>query len=88
VPNVLKAVPNDLYSGKPFVYKRTPDGGYWLYSVFENGTDDGGTDRDGRIIHGEWVAEDDSNFDYAKTDLVVRVPFPKFELPPKPHFVE
>lgn len=44
VPDVLPELPLDLYSEKPFIYERKSDGGYLLYSVFENGVDDGGTD--------------------------------------------
>ncbi len=87
VPSVLDKVPNDLYSDKPFSYERKPDGGYLLYSVFEDGKDDGGTDRDGSIIGGEWVTPNSGNVDYEHSDLVIRVPVPKFELPPKPTFV-
>ncbi len=84
VPGVLNKVPDDLYSGKPFIYRRMPDGGYLLYSVYENGIDDGGTSVGGKIVKGEWVAEESEEFDYEKTDLVIRVPLPKFELPAKP----
>jgi hypothetical protein len=40
-PKYLKSVPDDLFSGKPLIYKPT-DGGYLLYSVGVNGADDGG----------------------------------------------
>lgn len=40
-PKYLPKIPDDLFSGKPLVYKPTADG-YLLYSVGENGTDDGG----------------------------------------------
>lgn len=88
MPGVLDKVPDDLYSGKPFIYRRMPDGGYLLYSVYENGADDGGTNIGGDIIHGEWVAEESEEFDYENTDIVIRVPMPKFELPAKPQFVQ
>ncbi len=42
-PGYLKAVPEDLFVGKPLVYRRTADG-YLLYSVGPNMTDDGGED--------------------------------------------
>lgn len=86
VPSVLDKVPSDLYSDKPFIYERKPDGGYLLYSVFENEKDDAGTDRDGSIIGGEWVTPNSGNVDYNHTDLVIRVPVSKFEFPPKPTF--
>ncbi len=45
-PGYLKAVPNDLFTDKPLVYRRTADG-YLLHSVGPNLADDGGrTDRD------------------------------------------
>jgi hypothetical protein len=88
VPGVLAKVPDDLYSGKPFIYRRMPDGGYLLYSVYENEVDDGGTNVGGQIIKGEWGVEEDEDFDYENTDLVIRVPMPKFELPSKLEFVE
>jgi hypothetical protein len=40
-PKYLKAVPDDLFSGKAVIYKPV-DGGFMLYSVGVNGTDDGG----------------------------------------------
>ena len=49
VPAFLGEVPDDLYAkNTPLVYKRTPDATtpYLLYSVGENGLDDGGTDAD------------------------------------------
>ncbi len=44
VPEYLKALPIDPYSGKPLVYRRAENagGGYLLYSVGSNGVDDGG----------------------------------------------
>ena len=88
VPSVLAAVPLDLYTDKPFHYERMPDGGYLLYSLYQNGTDDGGTDLGGEILAGEWVAERNTNVSPDTSDLVIRVPVPKFELPPKPRFVD
>jgi len=41
----LKELAIDRFSGQPFVY-RVIDGGFTLYSVGENGTDDGGTRTD------------------------------------------
>lgn len=44
-PGYLKKVPKDFFSGgKDFIYKPA-DGGYVLYSVGENGQDDGGKDK-------------------------------------------
>src|SRR5205807_3836798 len=41
-PQFLDKVPNDIMDGKPLRYHRTSDGGYTLYSVGWNQTDDGG----------------------------------------------
>ncbi|HEX4588374.1 MAG TPA: hypothetical protein VH120_00470 [Gemmataceae bacterium] len=40
-PNYLTAVPGDLFSGRPLIYRPTKNG-YLLYSVGPNGVDDGG----------------------------------------------
>jgi hypothetical protein len=40
-PGYLAAVPDDLFAGKPLVY-RPADAGYLLYSVGSNGKDEGG----------------------------------------------
>lgn len=45
VPKYLKSVPNDLFSGQPMIYRLT-DNGYLLYSVGQNGKDDGGRSFD------------------------------------------
>ena len=59
-PGLIPALPCDLINGQPLHYRRTDDGGYVLYSVGWNETDDGGTvavtkkgtvDRD----RGDWV---------------------------------
>ncbi|MBE0545150.1 MAG: hypothetical protein IH623_27750 [Verrucomicrobia bacterium] len=42
VPAFLTAVPNDLMSGQSLRYRRNPDGTFTLYSVGEDGKDDGG----------------------------------------------
>ncbi|HOB32775.1 MAG TPA: hypothetical protein PKH32_07850 [Verrucomicrobiota bacterium] len=42
VPDFLKEVPADPADGDPLRYRVEPDGGYTLYSVGENGTDEGG----------------------------------------------
>jgi hypothetical protein len=62
-PKYLKTVPIDIYSGKPLIYKAT-DKGYLLYSVGQNGNDDGG--------HGP---DDDPRGD----DLVIRMPSPELK---------
>ena len=93
VPAVLKKLPIDLYSGKSFRYQRKDDAGYLLYSVFENETDEGGTDMSGDVISGDWAGEwppqDSDNqpedFGYERSDLVIRVPVPAFKFPSLPN---
>jgi hypothetical protein len=82
VPSVLNKVPDDLYSGNPFIYERKPDGGYLLYSVYENGMDEGGTNGDD-IWAGEWITTEPLG-STQMLDLVVRVPVPEFKLPNPP----
>jgi hypothetical protein len=42
VPDFLNAVPTDYMNGQPLHYRRNADGTFLLYSVGENGKDDGG----------------------------------------------
>jgi hypothetical protein len=53
VPEFLSAIPVDPADGQPLRYRLEPDGTYLLYSVGENGVDDGGdaspTDNSGSI---------------------------------------
>lgn len=44
VPKYLKAVPIDPFDGRPIRYKRT-DPGYRLYSILEDGQDNGGKEK-------------------------------------------
>lgn len=83
VPDILEEMPLDLYTNQPFVYERKEDGGYLLYSLYENGVNDQGTDFRGWIFDGEWVDEIPEDFDKESNigDLVIRVPVPKFKLP-------
>ncbi len=89
VPGVLPKLPVDLYSGhlhldRSFLYERKDDGGFLLYSVFENGIDDGGDSMSGEVVDGEWVGEPPEDSDYSKSDLVIRVPVPGLEFPALP----
>lgn len=54
LPEFLPSMPADPMSGQPIKYRLRPDGGYLLYSVGEDGQDDGGdlTSRGGRGIWG------------------------------------
>src|SRR5262249_28006200 len=62
-PKYLTQVPEDLFSGKPLIY-RPADKGYLLYSVGTNGVDDGGQG------HGEAPPGD---------DLAGRIPLPELK---------
>jgi hypothetical protein len=42
IPEFLKSVPTDYMDGQPLRYRRNGDGTFLLYSVGENGQDDGG----------------------------------------------
>ncbi len=59
-PRYLPAVPDDIFSGKPLIY-RPSEKGYLLYSVGANGKDDGG----------RWQDDDPPG-----DDLRVRMPLP------------
>jgi hypothetical protein len=61
-PDYLPEIPQDLFNGRPLIY-RPSDDGYLLYSVGVNGKDDGGR------TYGEEP--------YGSDDLVVRMPLPR-----------
>jgi hypothetical protein len=42
VPRFIASIPNDVIDGKPLRFRRQVDGGYLIYSVGWNQTDDGG----------------------------------------------
>jgi hypothetical protein len=46
VPGLLESAPLDPFGDQPFIYHRTEQGGYQLYSVGENLADDGGATTD------------------------------------------
>jgi hypothetical protein len=56
-PALVSQLPHDLITGKPYTYRRSPDGGYLLYSVGWDQKDDGGVP--GKTMfdekHGDWV---------------------------------
>jgi hypothetical protein len=62
-PKYLAAVPGDLFSGKPLIY-RPNAAGYLLYSVGPNGVDDGG-----RLYDDETPGD----------DIGVRMPLPELK---------
>jgi len=45
VPEFVSAIPRDPVDGQPLRYRRNADGTFLLYSVGENGKDDGGDPR-------------------------------------------
>jgi hypothetical protein len=82
VPAYLPRVPLDPFADAPFIYERRGDG-YLLASVGKDGTSDGGNDRFGWIVGGEWQAEpvapsrDPLDFQARQRnyDIVIRVPW-------------
>jgi hypothetical protein len=42
VPELISAIPHDPVDGRPLRYRLNPDGTFLLYSIGENGKDDGG----------------------------------------------
>lgn len=84
----LSNIPNDPYVVAPFKYERRGKG-YLLYSLYENGVDDGGSDVKQPIVEGEWIETDGDHYsrDFDKSDLVIRLPLPAFE-PPSPKDVD
>jgi len=62
-PKYLAAVPNDLFAGKPLIYRPT-EKGYLFYSVGANGIDDGG----------RWLDDDPPG-----DDPGVRMPLPELK---------
>ena len=52
-----KVLPNDVIGGEPLRYRRMQDGGYVLYSLGWNATDDGGSPGRGAhaLREGDWV---------------------------------
>jgi hypothetical protein len=61
-PRFLAAMPHDVITGAPFIYRRAPDGQFILYSVGWNEKDDGGAivlpggkDHKRDLTEGDWV---------------------------------
>jgi hypothetical protein len=61
-PRFLAAMPHDVVTGAPFIYRRTPDSQFILYSVGWNEKDDGGAivlpggkDHKRDLAEGDWV---------------------------------
>jgi hypothetical protein len=81
-------LPVDLLHAKPFMYRRT-ENGFLLYSVGANGTDDGGSNEQMRILEGRSLDNVDENEAAAidekipanADDYAIRLPVPLFKLP-------
>jgi hypothetical protein len=88
IPSSLSRLPVDLYNAKPFAYKRTTDG-YLLYSVGENGRDDGGANVQYPGLNRQQLdGLDEIEANKLRTqihkdadDVSILVPRPAFELP-------
>jgi hypothetical protein len=88
VPTTVAQLPVDLYSSKPFIYKRDGEG-YLLYSAGANGVDDGGSNERFGVLKGislDELGEAELNNQQSKIpagadDFSLRVPRPAFELP-------
>src|SRR5262249_30330644 len=65
-PKYLATVPDDLFAGKPLIYKPS-EKGYLFYSVGPNGKDDGG----------HWYDDDPPG-----DDLRVKMPLPEIKKAP------
>jgi len=79
VPECASTIPLDYYTGTPLIYQTKIDE-FLLYSLFEDKSDNGGTDLGGQIVEGEYQRKE-TNVDYEMCDLVVRMPKPPFKMP-------
>lgn len=66
-PQFLAKLPNDVFTGEPLKYRRMDDGGFLIYSVGFNKTDDGGKPC---VRHTNWRGETESRFDLDQNDWV------------------
>ena len=73
-PKPLASLPLDPFSGQPFVY-RTMGDGYVLYSLYENGVDDLGSDVRRSIKNGDWTMTSPPA-PSEEADLAIRLPLP------------
>jgi hypothetical protein len=87
----MSKLPSDVYQSKPFVYKRM-EKGYLLYTLGENGADDGGSNEqmsmfEGRELKGPDVDANDmlrAKIPGDADDFSIRLPIPPFKLPTPP----
>lgn len=89
VPSVLDQPSVDVYNAKPYLYKLKDDG-YVLYSVGDNGQDDGGSNAtfgifEGRDIPGNSDSQEDiADRDKIKStadDIAIRLPRKRIPVP-------
>jgi hypothetical protein len=88
VPGIIERLPVDLFSGMPFVYKRSEEG-YLLYGLGANGTDEGGSNEMYRVLKGQQIdmlEESEAEAQQMQIpkgadDFSILVPRPAFELP-------
>ncbi|MHB1305751.1 MAG: hypothetical protein ACYDC1_13790 [Limisphaerales bacterium] len=78
VPGFVSEVPRDWYSGKAVRYERLPDGAFRLYSVGEDGVDDGG---DARPVDEKARANFFNGRDVVWPQPAARDEFDQFEIP-------
>src|SRR5690606_6897021 len=74
VPDMLPAVPEDLFTTQPLLYRRTDDG-YLLYSAGLNGIDDGGSHQGWKVYQGYRI--NSSEDEQAARKLLGLTPLPE-----------
>ncbi len=88
VPQFIAKLPNDSFSNKPFLYRRTTDG-YLLYSVGENGVDEQGNQEFSFFEGQRLYTLPDQQADQLRAkippgsdDVSIRIPCQPFQIPP------
>ena len=76
-PKPFASLPLDPFTGRSFVYRTIGDG-YVLYSLYNNGVDDLGSDVRRSIKNGEWTMTSPPT-PSEEADLAVRLPLPPLE---------
>ncbi|WP_146445139.1 hypothetical protein [Botrimarina colliarenosi] len=82
-PEPLAEIPLDPFTNEPFRYERR-DEGFAIWSLGHNGVDDGGSDRSGEFVAGDYAPIDwtgERPKPDGPDDVVVRLPVPRLELP-------
>ena len=62
VPAWMPAMPHDVIDGQPLRYQRTENGRYRLYSIGQNGVDDGGTPPNPTPGYNPWTSAKDGDW--------------------------